>query len=143
MSALGRRRSMMRAVGIFMTALVLAAAAGTVTVAAPAAASAPASANVYYVDSVNGDDSHSGAAADQAWRSLQQASDATLAPGDQLLLARGSRFTDRLTIGESGTAEAPIVVSAYGSAGNSPVIESTGTDGPRVTLEGSYISMTF
>lgn len=110
-------------------------------IAAAGAATAPATA-VYYVDSVNGNDANSGVSPQQAWRSLGQASAAPLNPGDQLLLARGSRFADRLVIGASGTPAAPILVSAYGATGNTPVIESTGTAEHCVSLDGSYVTMT-
>ncbi|MFC6023748.1 right-handed parallel beta-helix repeat-containing protein [Plantactinospora solaniradicis] len=119
---------------LFTTAALTVAAAGAVT--APAAA-------VYFVDSVNGNDAHSGTAPDQAWQSLDRANTAALNPGDQLLLARGSRFADPLVIAASGTPNAPILISAYGATGNTPVIESTGTDDHCVTLDGSYLTMTY
>ncbi|MEJ3750085.1 right-handed parallel beta-helix repeat-containing protein, partial [Actinomycetes bacterium KLBMP 9797] len=103
----------------------------------------PATGTVYYVDSVHGDDARSGASPAQAWRTLSRANGAPLTPGDQLLLARGSRFPDRLVIGASGTADAPILISAYGATGNHPVIESTPTDGHCVTLDGSHLTMTY
>ncbi|GLI01770.1 right-handed parallel beta-helix repeat-containing protein [Phytohabitans aurantiacus] len=120
-------------------AALLLATTGALTGAQPAAATA----NVYYVDSVDGDDARGGGSPDQAWRSLARANSAALAPGDQLLLARGSRFSDRLTVATSGTPDAPILISAYGAVGNTPVIQSTPTDGPCVTLDGSYVTLTY
>jgi hypothetical protein len=115
------------------------AAASLVAGAQPAAAAT----GVYYVDSVNGDDGRSGVSPDQAWQTLDRANRTTLAPGDQLLLARGSRFSDRLLVAASGTPGAPILISAYGAVGNTPVIQSTPTDGPCVTLDGSHVTMTY
>jgi hypothetical protein len=105
-----------RYIPLAIAAPLVLAAASLVAGAQPAAAAA----GVYYVDSVNGGDSRSGASPDQAWQTLDRANRAALAPGDQLLLARGSRFSDRLVVAESGTPGAPILISAYGAIGNTP-----------------------
>ena len=104
---------------------------------------AVAATGTYYVDSVNGDDTNSGLSPDQAWRTLTRANSAPLAQGDRLLLARGSHFTDRMVIDADGAPDAPILISAYGATGNTPVIESTAADGPCVTLGGSYLTLTY
>jgi hypothetical protein len=126
-------------IGVPLTAAVLLAASGVVAGGQPAAAAT----GTYYVDSVNGDNDHSGLSPDQAWRTLDKANSAPLDRGDRLLLARGSHFTDRLVIDTGGTPDAPILISAYGATGNTPVIESTATDGPCVTLDASYLTMTY
>jgi hypothetical protein len=89
----------------------------------------------YYLDSVSGADSNSGTSATSAWRSVQKASNALLRPGDRLLLRRGQTFVGELSISESGTAAAPIVVGAFGD-GAQPVI--TG-GGDCVDISGSQI----
>src|SRR5215204_4480803 len=69
----------------------------------------------YYVDSVNGSDGNSGVSAGSPFRSLDRLEGITLLPGDQVLFARGSVFSDQLDVRFSGTADAPIVFGAYGS----------------------------
>src|SRR3990172_2827939 len=88
----------------------------------------------YYVDSVGGDDANAGTSATAAWKSLSKATAAVLAPGDRLLLKRGSSWTGALKLAESGTAADPIVVDAYGT-GALPLIE----EGSCVVLSGSYL----
>lgn len=81
----------------------------------------PHSAIDYFVDSESGDDSRAGTSVAQAWRTLAKASTAAFAPGDRLLLARGSRFREQLTWTRSGTSTAPIRIAAYG-VGAAPII---------------------
>ena len=69
----------------------------------------------YYVDSVNGSDGNSGLGAGSPFRSLGRLEGVALQPGDQVLFARGSVFSDQLDVRFSGTADAPIVFGAYGS----------------------------
>jgi polysaccharidase protein len=69
----------------------------------------------YYVDSVNGSGGNSGVSAGSPFRSLDRLEGITLLPGDQVLFARGSVFSDQLDVRFSGTADAPIVFGAYGS----------------------------
>lgn len=91
----------------------------------------------YYLDPDAGLDSNDGLAPDRAWRTLDRASSATLAPGDRLLLRRGAVFSGRLAMAESGTGDAPIQIGSYGS-GALPVIRGGGS--PCVRLDGSYIA---
>ncbi|WP_219825775.1 hypothetical protein [Nonomuraea typhae] len=116
-----------------MTLAVALAGAGIGATSA-AAAAAP----VYYVDDVNGDDANNGTSAATAWRSLAKASSATLVPGAKLLLKRGGQFPDRLTVAESGTAAAPIVIDAYGT-GARPVVKDDGE--ACVDLAGNYLEV--
>lgn len=79
----------------------------------------------YYL-SPSGSDDAPGTSAQQPWRTLARAQRAfdegTIGPGDELLLARGGRFTGALTIaGRHGAAGAPIRIGAYGD-GPAPVI---------------------
>lgn len=77
----------------------------------------------YYVDAVNGDDAASGTSPETAWRTLEKASAVTYSAGDKILLRRGQVFGPLFHANGSGTAEAPIVFSAYGE-GARPVIRN-------------------
>ncbi|WP_188189139.1 right-handed parallel beta-helix repeat-containing protein [Nonomuraea sp. SYSU D8015] len=119
------------------------AALATLTLAATTLAAGPASAaapDVYYVDAVNGNDSLAGTSPATAWKTLTKASAASLDPGDKLLLSRGSTWRgQQLKITGKGTAAAPIVVDAYGTATARPVI--TGHTEACVSLEGAHIEV--
>ena len=82
---------------------------------------------VYYVSTRNGKDRNDGKSQNTPFYSLQKINELTLAPGDQVLLERGSVFTDGYLhlYGQSGSEEAPIVVDAYGE-GAAPVIDTNG-----------------
>lgn len=85
--------------------------------------SAP-SAAAYYVDAVNGVDSHTGRSAAQAWKTLDQLHSVTLQPGDVVRLARGSVWTNQhilLDGSNTGGAQAPLIIEAYGT-GAAPTI---------------------
>jgi hypothetical protein len=117
------------AAALAVLALAAAIMAGAATVALPATGT------TYYVDSVNGADTRSGTSEATAWKSLTKASSASLAPGDRLLLKRGGFWREKLDVSRSGTATAPIAISAYGS-GNRPML----TRGC-VSLRGSYLTL--
>ena len=95
-----------------------------------------AATNTYYVNCRSGLDSRSGTSASQAWESLQRANMASLYPGDKLLLKRGCRWTGPLDARWSGTADAPIVIAAYGR-GSLPVIENAHDN---ILVTGSYLT---
>jgi hypothetical protein len=84
----------------------------TLLAAALCAVRTMAGAADYHVHA-DGDDRNPGTPA-RPWKTLERAGAAALAPGDRILLARGSTFTGTLTLRASGSAAAPIVVSAYG-----------------------------
>ncbi len=81
----------------------------------------------YYVSTINGKDSNSGTSQDAPFYSLQKINQLDLNPGDQILLECGSVFTNGYLhlFGQSGIAEAPIVVDQYGT-GADPVIDTNG-----------------
>ncbi|MFI7633984.1 choice-of-anchor Q domain-containing protein [Nonomuraea sp. NPDC049400] len=115
------------------TAAALALAATTL-----ATGTASAAADVYYVDSVNGNDSAAGTTESTAWKTLTRASTAELAPGSKLLLKRGSTWNgQQLSITESGDDNAPIVVDTYGTSTAKPIV--AGDSEACVSLEGSWI----
>ncbi len=70
----------------------------------------------YFVKN-GGDDTASGVSFEQAWKSLDRANTARLAPGDRLYLAAGEIFTGQLTLRGESTAEGglpPIEVRTFG-----------------------------
>ena len=96
---------------------------------------APTSAS-YYVDCQNGNDANTGKAASSAWRTLTKAQNASLKPGEVLLLKRGCSWNGQFKVAWTGTQNNPITVSAYGS-GALPVIENS--PNTNVRIEGSYL----
>ena len=80
----------------------------------------------YYVSTLNGSDSNSGIAKNQAFYSLQKINDIELQPGDRVLLEAGSVFIDGyLHIQGSGSEEAPIIIDRYGE-GDDPSVQTNG-----------------
>jgi len=75
----------------------------------------------YYVDSLKGDDANPGTTPDSPWRSLAKVNSFKFAPGDILLLRRGSLWREQLIFPSSGSADAPIAIDAYGE-GERPLI---------------------
>lgn len=69
---------------------------------------------VYYVDSVKGNDKNSGESPETAWKSLKRVNHTVFASGDQIKLKRGSVWNDPMELRGSGSADAPIKLSAYG-----------------------------
>jgi hypothetical protein len=114
---------------------LLAVAAAGVSLALPQSAVHAAGATTYYV-SPAGSDSNSGTSPSTPIQTLGRASGLQLNPGDQVLLQRGATFSGKLAVWKSGTAGAPITVSAYGS-GAKPVVT-----GDCLEVGGSYITMT-
>jgi len=95
-----------------------------------------ASGKGYYINSLTGLDTNPGTSAIAAWKSLERAKTAPLQAGDTLFLARGSSFTGGLEITASGTADRPIVLTAFGK-GNAPRL----TNPDRVILNGNAIRL--
>lgn len=75
----------------------------------------------YYVDTNAGSDANAGLTTDGAFKTLAAIEQIRLQPGDTVLLARGSTFTEQLDIKQSGFDGAPITFGAYGE-GDAPVI---------------------
>jgi hypothetical protein len=110
------------------------------------AAGAGGRAATYYVDAVHGSDEADGTSAKTAWRSLQKASHATLAPGDRVALAGGQTHAGQLSFsGLKGTAGAPITISSYGIADEaaSPpaTIDGRGTTAALHLLDCSHVTV--
>jgi len=97
--------------------------------------SAPAA--TYYVDCASGSDTASGASQSAAWKSLEKISAATFAPGDSILLRRGSRCAGSLVPKGSGEDGRPIRIGAYGE-GLLPVIEAGAAEAAVKLLNQQY-----
>ena len=68
----------------------------------------------YHVDSAAGDDARDGLTPATAWRTLARAKGLTLAPGERLLLKRGSVFNEELTLKAAGADGNWAEIGAYG-----------------------------
>ncbi|UZW55419.1 right-handed parallel beta-helix repeat-containing protein [Sphingobium sp. JS3065] len=102
---------------------------------------AAAHAETYYVDSNLGNDSASGTARDQPWRTLARINGWPLQPGDQILLAAGSVWREPLTITRSGKPGAPITIAATG-AGARPRIDAGGVSEYAVgVIDAEYVAV--
>jgi hypothetical protein len=77
----------------------------------------------YYFDSIDGDNSRAGHAPDEAWKGFDPLLAERLAPGDRILLRRGSHFRQQLRVSAVGREDAWIEITAYGE-GPRPVVES-------------------
>jgi hypothetical protein len=75
----------------------------------------------FYVDCAAGNDAHDGLSPSSAFGTLAAISSRTFAPGDQILLNRGTTCKGIFSALGSGTPTAPIVLGAYGS-GAAPII---------------------
>jgi hypothetical protein len=74
----------------------------------------------YYL-SGSGSDQAGGTSPRTAWKSLARLAKATLRPGDTVFFRRGDAFPGSVHLRHSGTAAAPIVLTAYGE-GAPPVL---------------------
>jgi hypothetical protein len=97
---------------------------------------AEAANRTYYLDCNTGSDSDTGLSPSQAWKSLNKANAAPLAPGDSLLLLRGCTWTGTLRATWQGTSSATILIGAYGS-GALPKIQNSAAD----LLNSTYTSV--
>lgn len=88
----------------------------------PVYAAPSARGTVFYIDSINGnDETGDGLSPGTAWKTVP-VTDIALQPGDKVLFRRSGTYECTLTMWySSGTAEAPIVFSAYGE-GEKPLL---------------------
>ncbi|MCW2365049.1 hypothetical protein M2341_000496 [Sphingobium sp. B7D2B] len=102
---------------------------------------AHARAETYHVNAITGDDRFDGRVATQPFRSLARLGSVKLKPGDRILLAAGSVWKEPLTITQSGSRGAPIVVGPTGS-GARPRIDAGGVSPHAVAiLNASYVTV--
>lgn len=98
-------------------------------------------AHTYYVDAISGDDSNDGLSRRKAWKTLGKVNESRFAPGDQILLKRGSVWQEQLVPKSSGSAGHPILIGDYGK-GDLPRIEANGNYKDGVLLKNiSYITV--
>jgi len=74
----------------------------------------------YYISSSEGDDTNEGSQL-SPWKSLEKISSVGLLPGDTVYFKKDDRFNGHFVVNGSGSAEAPIVITSYGS-GEKPII---------------------
>jgi hypothetical protein len=83
----------------------------------------------YFVDCEGGADSNSGTSSAAPWKSLDKINETTFAPGDSILLKRGTSCRGVLWPKGSGQRGRPIVLGAYG-AGALPLVVNPLVDSP-------------
>ncbi|HEX6996410.1 MAG TPA: right-handed parallel beta-helix repeat-containing protein [Gammaproteobacteria bacterium] len=98
----------------------------------------PATAAVYYVDSVSGNDSNSGLATSSALRSISKVNSLPLAPGDSVLFRRGQSFSGSLDLQRSGSSGSPITIGAW-DTGSDPVVFEIVLRGDHIVVENLLV----
>lgn len=86
-----------------------------------------AAGNVYYVDSLEGDDGNAGTDPGAAWQTLGKVNATVFQPGDTLLFKAGGVWTGTLSPQGSGTEGSPIRIDKYGE-GSKPLIAGAGAE---------------
>ncbi|WP_405684055.1 hypothetical protein OG204_03370 [Streptomyces sp. NBC_01387] len=94
---------------------------GVVLPAGPAAAAG----RTYYLDCSGGSDTGAGTSPRTAWKSLDKVDATVFAPGDRILLNRGTTCAGTLAPQGSGAARRPITVNTYGT-GADPLVAGDG-----------------
>ena len=85
----------------------------------------PCSATTYYVSNA-GSDSNAGTSVSRPWATISKVNHTKLLPGDVVQFQRSGTWLEEIQANESGTAEAPILYTAYGN-GQVPIISGSGT----------------
>lgn len=83
----------------------------------------------YYVDAESGDDANSGTSSAEAWQTMAKVNGASFAPGDRIGFKRGQLWREPLVVSASGTADAPITYTSYGSGNKAVLRMSTPIEG--------------
>jgi len=79
----------------------------------------------YYIDAVNGKDANDGKSPQTPWRSLAKVNSMKLNAGNKILFRTGQKWEGQLEIKDSGTADNPIEIGAYGE-GTKPILTAVG-----------------
>jgi len=82
--------------------------------------------NQYFISN-QGNDNHDGRTVNTAWKTIKRINETVLTAGDEILFNRGDLFSGELLIQQSGTAESPIIIRAYGE-GELPILTGTVTE---------------
>ena len=89
--------------------------------------------NTYFV-SPSGNDNLDGLSVKTAWKTLEKVNGSSFRPGDKILFEAGKVWNGQLELNGSGTAENPIVLSAFGR-GDRPVINIGDAEGAGILLK--------
>jgi parallel beta helix pectate lyase-like protein len=95
--------------------------------------------NTYYVDARTGSDMYDGTSPSSAWQSVKRLKSVVLAPGDTVLLERGSIWDQELIVTTSGTQLQPITIAAYG-LGERPLLRGTRFDNSSASHNGVHVA---
>ncbi len=133
-----RPRPLVAALALVVVAAVVAALVFRVPALRPDTAASVPTRTAYYVSCDTGSDSAAGTSPGEAWRSLGNLSRA-FSPSTAIYLARGCSWQGGIWLSGDGTADAPIVLDAYG-AGEPPHVANPdgGASSSVLTLAGSY-----
>jgi hypothetical protein len=118
----------------WLACAILAALPAAVIAAAPAASASTG--GIMYIDNSSGSncsDSYTTTSPSQPWCDFTPINDTSLAPGAQVLLARGDTWDRALELSGSGTSANWITLGAYGT-GSLPVIEGNGNASDRTVV---------
>ncbi len=80
---------------------------------------------VFYVDSVNGNDTNTGLSESDAWASLDRLNVETFSPSDKILFKSGTEYIGQFEPKGSGVKDKPIIVDIYGN-GDKPILNGGG-----------------
>jgi hypothetical protein len=122
-----------------LAAALFALAAAACAVSGPDYVRTAGSPATFYFDSAAGDDSNSGLSPESPLRDLAILNDLPLYPGDAVLLKRGSAWSVNLTLVDSGRADAPIRLDAYGQ-GAAPRLAGAAAGRSTLTLGGAHFA---
>ena len=81
--------------------------------------------NMYYIDSISGNDENSGTSENEPWKSLTKANETVFQPGDIIKLKSGCEWVGQFNPKGSGAEGNPITVTAY-DEGEKPHIKGGG-----------------
>lgn len=120
--------------------LVIVLLLGAIIPISPAQVSAAG--NVYYVDSVNGNDSYDGTSqtvsgSSGPWKTLTKVNATTFQPGDTIKFKAGCTWSGQLYPLGSGNSTSSIVIDMYGT-GNKPIINGPGNKAAVYLKNQSY-----
>ena len=109
--------------------------------ATPAALAQTAQGVSYYIDSIDGsDETGDGLSPETAWKTVP-VTECTLGAGDKVLFRRGGTYPCTLTVTNSrGTAEAPILIAAYGE-GDAPLLTTDARTEVLRLFDCSYVTV--
>lgn len=96
---------------------------------------------VYYIDSVSGDNANTGTSPSSPWKTLVSFSGEKFNPGDKILFKCGGTYDCSAVLTDvSGTKEKPIVISSYGE-GDKPILTTDKNTEILTLIDCSYITL--